>query len=341
MQEKLPNVYEITLSSKFTGMSQTKVFLIPGKKGERSLMIDAGFRNADSRIILDNALKTVGIHCSNLDIFISHKHSDHCGQAKYFADKGANVFMSPHEETHVYNCMCCNVHGQAVDELEQVLNYMGITINKQPELWNLYHDFNNKASEEKNWLLMTDDFPYYKTYEGQLFSYGDYVLKVISLKGHTMGQIGLFDSEHGILFCADQMMKGMAPFIGTSYPNEHLLSSYLDSLEWIRMHSGSCLIIPSHGREIADVAWMVDWIRRSYMEKIQRIIEILENAKGKMTVKDITYQFSGMNQVPKNDREFIRLRTAMAVVFSCLEYLNDQGRVLRLDENKILYWTKI
>ena len=61
---------------------------------------------------------------------------------------------------------------------------------------------------------------------GVVLHYGDYTFETIDLKGHTFGQLGLFDKEHKIFFCADQVIDGIVPIVATTYPDEHLLRDY-------------------------------------------------------------------------------------------------------------------
>ena len=47
MFERAEGIYEIRLHNQDLGVSEVKIFLIPGKPGERSLMIDTGFGNEE------------------------------------------------------------------------------------------------------------------------------------------------------------------------------------------------------------------------------------------------------------------------------------------------------
>lgn len=165
MMEKIPGIFEIVLHSKFHGMSQVKVFLIKGKKGKRSLMIDAGFRNAESFNVLNAAFNELDIMPDNLDVFLTHKHSDHCGQAAALVRQGARLFMNPKEETHKYDCMYCGHDWQWKKEQIDILRTVGVTSDLEPQIWNYYMEFNKRAEISKDWLLMIDDFSYKNYYE--------------------------------------------------------------------------------------------------------------------------------------------------------------------------------
>ena len=45
MLERAPGIFEVELHSNQKSIDEIKIFLIPGKDGERSLMVDAGFRS--------------------------------------------------------------------------------------------------------------------------------------------------------------------------------------------------------------------------------------------------------------------------------------------------------
>ena len=48
MLERAPGIYEVELHSNQKSISEIKIFLIPGRDGGRSLMVDAGFRKTDN-----------------------------------------------------------------------------------------------------------------------------------------------------------------------------------------------------------------------------------------------------------------------------------------------------
>ena len=47
MLERAPGIFEVELHSNQKSIDEIKIFLIPGKDGERSLMVDAGFSQQD------------------------------------------------------------------------------------------------------------------------------------------------------------------------------------------------------------------------------------------------------------------------------------------------------
>ena len=94
MLERAPGIFEVELHSNQKSIDEIKIFLIPGKDGERSLMVDAGFRSRTCLHVMEEALGKLGITYDRLDIFLTHKHHDHCGLASEYAARGARLFMT-------------------------------------------------------------------------------------------------------------------------------------------------------------------------------------------------------------------------------------------------------
>lgn len=151
MVERTPGIFEVILHSNKSSISEIKIFLVPGKEGERSLMVDAGFRSRQCLAVMEKVLEAFGIAYDKLDIFLTHKHHDHCGLASEYAARGARLFMNPQEDRHCYDCMYYNhSHGSTEDQPE-VLRGMGITPEGTPEIWEMFMEVNRRASTNKAW----------------------------------------------------------------------------------------------------------------------------------------------------------------------------------------------
>lgn len=338
MIEIIPGIFETELNNSGGGTSKVSVFFIPGRAGGRSLLIDAGFANEESKSALLSELKVMGISYDQLDVFITHKHHDHCGLAGQLAELGAAVYMSPLEDRYRYDCLSCHYSHSAMEEQYKVLKTVGITPEREPEIWGKYMEVNERVEQKKRWLFDLEDFPYRPLEEGQCFAGGGYDFTALPLKGHTLGQMGLYDSGKRILFCADQVINGIVPIVGTTRKDEHLLAYFFESLEGIKHRFAGWQIYPAHNGQIVDLAAAVDHIALSYLKKLDYIKRILERKERRMSTKEIACLAYGMNQVPKSDVQFIRLKMVITKTFSCLEYLFEKELVSRTEEDGILYW---
>ena len=62
-------------------------------RGERSLLIDTGFRWDSCRAACERQLEELGADRDRMDIFITHLHSDHVGLAPDLIRPGCRIFI--------------------------------------------------------------------------------------------------------------------------------------------------------------------------------------------------------------------------------------------------------
>lgn len=338
MLERAPGIYEVKLYNDQKGIGEIKIFLIPGRDGGRSLMVDTGFRRKECLESMERAMGSLGITYDKLDIFLTHKHHDHCGLARVYEDRGARLFMNPQEDRHCYDCLYCN-HSQGFqDGQPEVLRAVGVTPGAAPEVWDMFMEVNRRVEENEGWYFEIPDFHYTPVEPGQIMSWGGYDLQAVPLKGHTFGQMGLYDEKRRILFSADQVIDKIVPIVSTTYPDEHLLRGYFESLEHFKHEYTDCLVLPAHNEPILDVKRAVDRIVFSYLDKTNLIKQILDHGRPGMTVREVACLAYGMGPVPRDEMEFIKLKMVISKTFSCLEYLYDEDFAIRTREDGIYYW---
>ncbi len=340
MLERVPGIFEVSLTSEAgSGANPIHIYLIPGREGKRSLMVDAGFGEQQCLDRMEPVLEKLGISYDMLDVFLTHKHHDHCGLASTYARKGARLFMNPAEERHHYDCLYYRKSKDALEEQVKVLHTAGVTPEKTPGIWDKFMEVNDRVEmREESWTWVIKDYPYMPVFEGKTFCYGEYVFRAFALKGHTCGQMGLYDEEHRIAFTADQILNGIVPIVGTTHVDEHILEGYFESLEQLKNRFSGYLILPSHLGPIRDLTGVVERIATAYLDKLDLMVHILQNKKREMTVQEIAFEAYGIRRDPANDREFIKVKMTMSKTFSCLEYLFARELVTRVERDGILYW---
>lgn len=357
-EEILPGIYRVDLSDTTVeqGVSNIHIFIIKGQDDVnygRSLMIDTGFRNDDCLKKLLSALEELSISIDTLDIFLTHRHHDHCGLAGTFAEKGARLFMNPTEERHPYDCLAYRVSRESLDAQKKVLHSVGITSERTPEVWKTFMEISDRVQHHGEWVLAIWGFPYTAVYDGDRFRYGDYEFEATPLKGHTYGQMGLMEHEKKIFFTADQLIHDISPIIATTYPDEGLLLSFFDSLRHIKEHCASWTVIPSHGEILSDVPRDVDKTVFSYLNKATVVRDLLKarfkkkedmsaydpDATSEMTIHEVAEIIYHVRHMPENEAEFFIYKMFMTKTYSLLEYLYDLGFVKREEREGIFYWS--
>ncbi len=342
MIERVPGIYEITLCDTMNTVNSIQVYLIPGGPGQRSLLIDTGFENRESWETLRDAFVKLSVSCKDLDVFLTHKHHDHTGLAGRLAREGARIFMNPEEDRHPYDCLYYTRSQKALDEQFRVLKTVGVTRERTPKLWEDFMELNRQLRALESARYQGKSYPYEPAASGQIFGCGPYTFEAVPLKGHTFGQMGLFDREHSILFSADQIIDGIVPIVATAYMNEHLLSLYFQSLESFEKTYGGCTVYPAHNGSFDNASPIIDTIKKAYGEKLDRIRHILAFGTKPMTIQEIAFLTYGIRLLPGcgYSSQIYKIKMILTKTFSCLEYLYDMGECSRICRDGILYWSR-
>ena len=227
MLERAPGIFEVELHSNQKSIDEIKIFLIPGKDGERSLMVDAGFRSRTCLHVMEEALGKLGITYDRLDIFLTHKHHDHCGLASEYAARGARLFMNPQEDRHCYDCLYYNHSHGSTEDQPQVLQSVGVTEDGTPEIWSMFMEVNQRIRENRGSEFEIPGYPYTPVSEGRILSYGDYDLETVGLKGHTYGQMGLYDRTIRYFFARTRSLTALCPLWAPPIPTSICLRGIL------------------------------------------------------------------------------------------------------------------
>lgn len=333
--ERLPGIYEIKL---FQDNHEIRIFLVAGNSGQRSLLIDTCFQSDENREILNQVLGELQIAYQDLDVFLTHKHHDHTGLASYCAAQGATIYMNPVEDRHPYDCLYYSQGAKSMEEQEKVLNRVGVTAERTPALWNCFKEFNAHYQNTDETALKTVTFPYTPIGRGQLLSYGDYTFQVISLAGHTLGQLGLYEKAHQIVFSADHILANTLPVVGTSYVNEHLLDYYFKSLDQFKIQYHTCTIFPAHGDCFKNPSPLASNITAAYRKKLLEIQHLLMNSAKAVTVQEVAFRIYGVYNLPTDVNGFFKMKSILSRTFSCLEYLYDQKYCDRMEKDGMLFY---
>lgn len=343
MIEKFKGIYELKLSSEKNNesVSTINIFIIPGNEGERSLLIDCGFKDKKSLEQIDEALKSLNIKYDELDLFITHRHFDHCSLASELSKKGVKIYMSELEERHEYDCLSYKVGENSLYEQSLALYAYGINKDMSPRILRLFQDVNKKYVDNGNWFLAVSAFPYKNIAAGDDFKYGEYDFKAISLKGHTLGQMGLVDEKHKIMFSADQLIDGITPIVGTTFNGENLLLAFFESIESIRDNYRGWSILPSHGDTIYDLDKVVSKILNSYKRKIFAVSSVLEMSGNAMTTLEIAEATYNQYKIPENKGEFFLLKMIITKTASILEYLTNIHEIKMYEKDGVYFYKKI
>jgi glyoxylase-like metal-dependent hydrolase (beta-lactamase superfamily II) len=210
MPEKIdPRIVEI--SARFYDFSFVYLYLI---MGEKNILIDTGIHSSPEKDIL-SALKSHGLTLSDIDLILNtHDHPDHTGgNAAVKTASGAQIYIHKEEIPFL------NDHEHAFEVYTApVIRAMGGNLQAAKQ-----------ASLEMAGPIVPSD---QALADGDVIDGGPGIkLRVVHLPGHTLGSVGFFWEEEGILFSGDSVGGLHDAGAGGKLPIVFDLSAYKESLQ--------------------------------------------------------------------------------------------------------------
>ena len=339
-EEIFPGIYTFDLEdSRNPSTSRIHIYVIKGAAGERSLMIDAGYKDPVSVRRAREALESLGIPVSALDIFLTHKHPDHTGLCSYYAGLGARIFLNPEEDVRAYDCLYYNDTAEALREQRIVHAQIGITDNLQPLLMERMQKLNEEIHRPGADTLFNEkrDYPLQPIRDGQEFACGAYHFRAIALPGHTIGHMGLCEEAHKLFFPGDHLLGGMISTVSTSYMDVHMLRRYLTSLQLLEKDYEDYTYLPAHGDRFTELLPVLLRSREHYDKKCEQLLGIMTEIDVPITVTQAAFLLYRMPE-EEGPEDITQLKLILTKTFSLMEYLYDSGRCRRILREGTLYY---
>ena len=258
MQEVFENVYLIRLPLPQNPLKNLNSYLIRGKGGDRSLLIDTGFNHPETEAVLMDGLNELGVKPEEMDILITHSHSDHSGLAGKLKNAQNSVYCSSRDDVLLSDF----VGDQYWMELARHQRFIGFPYTFSYLDHPGYCNKNNVQYERVN------------IDPGDTLSVGGYVFEVVDFSGHTPGQIGLYDKVNRILFCGDHLLSKITPnleFLGFDFDS---LGAYLGNLRKMDDLSVDHLF-SAHRELIPDVHERIGQMLQHHERRLNRSLEII------------------------------------------------------------------
>lgn len=290
--------------------------------GKNALFVDVGLYDFCGIEFLDGALEKSGVAWEDAEVFLTHSHDDHDGNAVYCLDKGARrVYIGklrPFKEAYV----------------EEYL-----TITGAKRLCPVDISFYARRILERE-----DQFAGYEDRvctvgNGDVIEVGDYHFDVIETPGHTLEHICLLERDKGILFAGDHVLD-TAPGLMSYYSDLHLLKSFLGSISYLKS-LGLQRVFMCHHEPLIGTEQINDFLEdilKTYERPINKMQSMLEPGKPRTVYELAEKYYSYLDSWVEQPR--ILLSRRIAIAFTYLEYLYDVGRAHRrtAEDGAFEYW---
>lgn len=288
-------------------------------QGERSLLIDTGFRWASCRLAMERQLEELEVDRDRMDIFATHLHSDHVGLAAELLRPGCRLFIGeidgPGVEDYMDDDCWRDLYAEYVKD--------GFTWEEIDHLWD-----SNPAQEAAPDVWA--QYRYLK--DGDVLSYGGHELRCILTPGHTPGHMCLYDPAAKWLFAGDHILFHISPNICRWESMPDALGSYLESLQKVR-NLPVDLLLPAHRAETGILADRVDELTAHHLRRIEDAWQTVRDEPGLTG-----YEIAGRMRWKIRSRTWADFPLeqkffAVGEALAHLDYLEVRGRVCRQEEH--------
>ena len=274
-EEVYRNIYRIPVPLPGNPMRILNSYVIKG--GERSLIIDTGFKRAECREALIDGLRELKINIEQTDILLTHLHSDHTGLAPELAMPGCKVYLSRREIPWMF--------GESRRELWEKDNE--ILVSSGFPMETLRESLAHAPSRDMSADPSFED--YTPVDEGDILSYGGYQLQAVAAPGHTPMHMCFWIESEKVMFTGDHVLFDITPNITLWNGVEDSLGDYLASLKKIDSFDVS-LALPGH-RETGDFHARIAALLCHHEKRLEECLAIVKENPGG-TVLDIAGKMS-------------------------------------------------
>lgn len=232
-------------------------------KDEKMVLIDTGHYTDDAFKCVSERLKELGLSIKDIDeIWLTHGHPDHYGQAAKLADRsGAVVYGHPLERANFLD----NNEGQLFEEFFQKHH--------------IPDDLTLQMIEQLKWLQQYQ-LPIEPEWvrEGDELTSGTLSARVEHTPGHAPGHVA-YKTNRGIIFGGDLLLghistNALINFDAETGGRNKSLLQYRESLKWIREQEA--MVLPGHGEVIEKPRMVADHHLSEHEKRYQKIQQLLK-----------------------------------------------------------------
>ncbi|MGM0546509.1 MAG: MBL fold metallo-hydrolase [Bacteroidota bacterium] len=231
-------------------------------KDEKVVLVDTGHYADGAFECVSSRLQELGLSVKDLDeIWLTHGHPDHFGQAAKLSDRsGAVVYGHPQERAN----FMAHGDGELFEEFFEHHNVPDQLAHQMIEQLDWLQQY--QLPIEPEWVR-----------DGEVLSSGVLSATVHHTPGHAPGHV-VYKTNREIIFGGDLLLghistNALINFDAETDRRNKSLLQYRDSLQWIRQQRS--LVLPGHGEVIDNPKTIADHHLSEHQKRYKKIQQLL------------------------------------------------------------------
>lgn len=254
------DIYRIEISIPNSPLKSINNYFIRGN--DRNLWIDTAFDNPACRKAITEAISLLKVDFTKTDIFLTHKHEDHCELVSFIATYSSKILAS--EST--VKMLQAGENSVSVSEIKTLLkrntpNYEGIVKRYAPQ-----NEMNKREPLNSKFCTLR---------QGDKVSVGSFQFVVMETPGHIDGHLCLYEENRGILFSGDHILGSITPNITQWREEKDVIAEYFKSLDKIDTLQVN-LVLPGHRKTFVDCHRRIEQLKAHHENRLNEIIQLFK-----------------------------------------------------------------
>lgn len=279
---------------------------------ERNLIVDTGSDTKQSKADLCAVLEQLEIKPEKTDVFLTHFHPDHIGNARFMESAGCRILISAidHErfEYDMSNGMRREIEQSRAEGFDET------QIQKLLEIWSRDDGLPKRFNATH-------------VGAGSILEYGDYRFTALLTPGHSPGHICLYDERKKILISGDHLLFGITPNVSAFLGVHDSLQDYINSMLAVRELEVE-LLLPAHKGVTGDYRKRIDEILLHHENRCKSIKDVLVTHQN-LSAYSVAQYLPWKSHSHSGWQEFSPIQKLMAVheISAHLIYLMHKGEI--------------
>ena len=229
----------------------------------QSTLVDTGVNNPKSIAAMQSHIDQLG---QPDQLLVTHFHPDHSGLAGWFAELGVEMLSHAVEYEIVHRLWSYSDRdsGEYYANWYQQHGIVGDAIDQALKRGNGYRKMLTEPPAQCGYLNAGDTV---------VFGGKQYEVKLG--RGHAPAMIMLFDADAKMLIAADQILPTISPNVSwmPNTADENPLSSFIDTLNELRLLPADTLVLPSHGLPFFGLHDRIDDLLAHHVKRCDQILD--------------------------------------------------------------------